>query len=42
MLKEDARLALCINRIVKLIKERYSYDLSPDEQNISLFKKEYY
>lgn len=32
MLKEDARLALCINRIVKLIKERYSYDLSPDEQ----------
>lgn len=32
MLKEDARLALCINRIVKLIKERYNYDLSPDEQ----------
>ena len=32
MLTEDARLALCINRIVKLIKERYNYDLSPDEQ----------
>lgn len=32
ILKEDARLALCINRIVKLIKERYNYDLSPDEQ----------
>ncbi|MFQ9668170.1 PRD domain-containing protein [Thomasclavelia spiroformis] len=32
MLKEDARLALCINRIVRLIKERYNYDLSPDEQ----------
>lgn len=32
MLKEDARLALCINRIVKLIKDRYDYDLSPDEQ----------
>ena len=32
MLKEGARLALCINRIVKLIKERYNYDLSPDEQ----------
>lgn len=32
MLKEDARLALCINRIVKLIKERYNYVLSPDEQ----------
>lgn len=32
MLKEDARLALCINRIVKLIKERYDYVLSPDEQ----------
>lgn len=32
MLKQDARLALCINRIVKLIKKRYDYDLSPDEQ----------
>lgn len=32
MLKEDARLALCINRIVKLIHNRYDYDLSPDEQ----------
>lgn len=31
-LPEDARLALCINRIVRLIKERYNYDLSPDEQ----------
>lgn len=32
MLKVDTRLALCINRIVKLIKKRYDYDLSPDEQ----------
>ena len=32
MLKENARLALCINRIVKLIKDRYDYTLSPDEQ----------
>lgn len=32
MLKEDPRLALCINRIVKLIKDRYDYNLSPDEQ----------
>lgn len=32
LLKDDARLALCINRIVKLIKDRYDYDLSPDEQ----------
>ena len=32
MLKEDPRLALCINRIVKLIKNRYDYNLSPDEQ----------
>ncbi len=32
MLKENARLALCINRIVKLIKDRYDYILSPDEQ----------
>ena len=43
MLKEDARLALCINRIVKLIKERYNYDLSPDEQTYLCIhiKKEY-
>lgn len=32
MLKANARLALCINRIVKLIEERYDYVLSPDEQ----------
>jgi beta-glucoside operon transcriptional antiterminator len=32
MLKEDSRLALCINRIVKLIEDRYDYRLSPDEQ----------
>lgn len=32
MLKEDLRLALCINRIVKLIHKRYDYLLSPDEQ----------
>ena len=32
MLKEDLRLSLCINRIVKLIQERYDYELSPDEQ----------
>lgn len=32
MLKANARLALCINRIVKLIEERYDYILSPDEQ----------
>lgn len=32
LLKDDARLALCINRIIKLIKERYDYELSPDEQ----------
>lgn len=32
MLKEDLRLSLCINRIVKLIRDRYDYDLSPDEQ----------
>ena len=32
MLKEDLRLSLCINRIVKLIQERYNYELSPDEQ----------
>ena len=32
MLKEDSRLALCINRIVKLIEDRYDYKLSPDEQ----------
>lgn len=32
MLKEDLRLSLCINRIVKLIRDRYDYELSPDEQ----------
>ena len=32
LLKTDARLSMCINRIVKLIKKRYDYDLSPDEQ----------
>ena len=32
MLKADPRLSLCINRIVKLIKRRYGYELSPDEQ----------
>lgn len=32
LLKEDVRLALCINRIVKLIKERYDYEIPPDEQ----------
>lgn len=32
VLKTDARLSLCINRIVKLIKQRYDYELSPDEQ----------
>lgn len=32
MLKTDPRLSLCINRIVKLIKQRYDYELSPDEQ----------
>lgn len=32
ILKEDLRLSLCINRIVKLIRDRYDYDLSPDEQ----------
>lgn len=32
MLKTDPRLSLCINRIVKLIKKRYDYILSPDEQ----------
>jgi len=32
MLKTDSRLSLCINRIVKLIKKRYNYELSPDEQ----------
>lgn len=32
MLKEDLRLSLCINRIVKLIRDRYDYELSSDEQ----------
>lgn len=32
MLKMDPRLSLCINRIVKLIEQRYDYELSPDEQ----------
>lgn len=32
MLKEDTRLSLCINRIVKMIKKSYDYSLSPDEQ----------
>lgn len=32
LLKSDTRLALCINRIVKHIKQHYDYDLSPDEQ----------
>ena len=31
MLKEDVRLNLCINRISKVIRERYAYELSPDE-----------
>ena len=32
LLKENLRLSMCINRIVKHIKEKYKYDLSPDEQ----------
>lgn len=32
MLKEDVRLNLCINRISKVIRERYVYELSPDER----------
>ena len=32
MLKTDPRMSMCINRIVKLIKQRYDYELSPDEQ----------
>lgn len=32
MLKSDPRLSLCINRIVKLIRQEYAYELSPDEQ----------
>ena len=30
--KKNLRLSMCINRIVKHIKEKYKYDLSPDEQ----------
>ena len=32
MLKENIRLSLCINRIKKLIYEKYHYTLTPDEQ----------
>ena len=32
MLKENIRLALCINRIKKMIQEKYHYILTPDEQ----------
>ncbi|MCI9293363.1 MAG: PRD domain-containing protein [Erysipelotrichaceae bacterium] len=32
MLKSNPRLSLCINRIVKLIRQEYAYELSPDEQ----------
>lgn len=32
MLKTDPRMSMCINRIVRLIKQRYDYELSPDEQ----------
>ena len=32
LLKENLRLSMCINRIVKHIKDKYKYDLSPDEQ----------
>ena len=32
MLKMDPRLSLCINRIDKLIRQNYNYELSPDEQ----------
>jgi len=32
MLKENVRLSLCINRIKKLIKSKYDYILTPDEQ----------
>ena len=31
-LKSDLRLAMCINRITKLIEKKYNYILSPDEQ----------
>lgn len=32
LLHDDTRLTLCINRIVKLIRNRYRYELTPDEQ----------
>ena len=32
MLKENERLALCIEKIVAMIKQCYNYELSPDEQ----------
>lgn len=32
LLKDDARLSMCINRIVSLIEKNYNYHLSPDEQ----------
>ena len=32
LLKENLRLSMCINRIVKHIKDKYKYDVSPDEQ----------
>jgi len=32
MLKMDPRLSLCINRIDKLTRQNYNYELSPDEQ----------
>jgi len=32
LLKTDPRLAMCINRIVRLIEKKYNYTLSPDEQ----------
>ena len=32
ILNEDSRLIVCMKEIVKLIKERYQYELSPDEQ----------
>ncbi len=32
LLKDDARLSMCINRIVSLIEKNYNYELSPDEQ----------
>lgn len=32
VLKEDVRLALCINRIIKCIRNKYDYELTPNEQ----------